>query len=450
MTTCSAGSQRVASIALAPASSTISSSSPPASRWATWRRSLFSLIATLWIVPNAEAAVATPILHFYHPDHLGSSNVITDGTGQAVEVDAYTPYGGLSSHTGPADVPQKFTGQRLDTSTGLYFYNTRYYDPSLGRFTSPDPFVQDPSDPQTLNRYSYVGNNPVNYVDPSGYNFWHEFFAILIGISFAVATGDPYYGYAAYQATKREMDESSGTGEAIVRTYAVMAAMTYAYGPVDIDPERDRRTKREDAIRAANDTHQFLDAAYGTHAEEAAQAVAQNLGVSAGRAREEITKALVSPLGTNITNSALRGAADRLSQLPTRPLGISTGAGLAGTGELGDEAAGVLSRSPVNDLKGAGNALSIALTVNEVHQTFQDPNLTLQQQNERAGTQVGALVGKLTAGALIGGGIGLAAEALGAAGGPLTFGIIVVGSGLASAKIDAVKTERLRRRGLLH
>jgi hypothetical protein len=149
--------------------------------------------------------------------------------------------------------------------------------------------------------------------------------------------------------------------------------------------------------------------------------------------------------GLNITNAALRRGADVLSQLPSRPLGVATGAGLAGTGELGDEAAGVLSRSPVNALKGLGTPLSIGLTVNEVHQTFQDPNLTLEQQNQRAGIQVGALVGKLGTGALIRTGVGLAAGALGiATGGPLAFGIIAVGSGLAATGIDAAKTQLLR------
>jgi len=47
--------------------------------------------------------------------------------------------------------------------------NGRVYDPELGRFLSPDPFIQDPLDPQNFNRYSYVGNNPLSFVDPSGF-----------------------------------------------------------------------------------------------------------------------------------------------------------------------------------------------------------------------------------------------------------------------------------------
>jgi RHS repeat-associated protein len=78
-----------------------------------------------------------------------------------------------------------FTGQRLD-GTGLYYYNARYYDPTIGRFISPDTVVQSPANPQTLNRYSYCLNNPLKYTDPSGRIV--TFFGI--DISYAMATGD--------------------------------------------------------------------------------------------------------------------------------------------------------------------------------------------------------------------------------------------------------------------
>ena len=64
---------------------------------------------------------------------------------------------------------RRYTGQRLDAATGLYFYNARYYDPGLARFTQPDTIVPNPGDPQSLNRYSYAGNNPLRYTDPSGH-----------------------------------------------------------------------------------------------------------------------------------------------------------------------------------------------------------------------------------------------------------------------------------------
>ena len=148
--------------------------------------SLVDALAT-WFAPKAEASVGVTI-HYFHTDHLGSSNVITDSTGTAVEVSEYTPYGSFSpASPGPRVTSHGFTGQRLDSSTGLYFYNARYYDPQLGRFTQPDSIVQDYADPQTLNRYSYARNNPLIYVDPSGHFFWFIFAAIAAIVHAAAA-----------------------------------------------------------------------------------------------------------------------------------------------------------------------------------------------------------------------------------------------------------------------
>ena len=113
----------------------------------------------------------TPSPSYFHPDHLGSTSVLTNAQGMAEEHNSYRPYGQLHTHTGTADVAYKYTGQERDPSTGLYFYNARYYDPALGRFISPDTIVESPLHPQTLNRYAYAGNNPVLYNDPTGHCF---------------------------------------------------------------------------------------------------------------------------------------------------------------------------------------------------------------------------------------------------------------------------------------
>ena len=65
---------------------------------------------------------------------------------------------------------KKFTGQQEEgTALGLYDYGARFYSTALGRFLSPDPLVgYDPGDPQKINRYSYVHNNPLRYTDPTG------------------------------------------------------------------------------------------------------------------------------------------------------------------------------------------------------------------------------------------------------------------------------------------
>jgi RHS repeat-associated protein len=76
-------------------------------------------------------------------------------------------FGDCRISTDTSGTDRLFTGQRLDT-TGLYYYNARYYDPEIGRFISADTIVANPANPQYFNRYSYVLNNPLKYTDPSG------------------------------------------------------------------------------------------------------------------------------------------------------------------------------------------------------------------------------------------------------------------------------------------
>jgi RHS repeat-associated protein len=85
----------------------------------------------------------------------------------------YLPYGETASdHSSGSDVvTRKFTGQELDEETGLYNYGARYYDPALGRFLSADSIVPSLADGQSFNRYSYVRDNPIVYVDPTGHFF---------------------------------------------------------------------------------------------------------------------------------------------------------------------------------------------------------------------------------------------------------------------------------------
>ena len=108
---------------------------------------------------------------YFHPDHLGSTSVLTDSNGVSEQDVAYYPYGDTRSNAGTADVPYKYTGKEQDSSTGLYFYEARYYDPVLGRFISADTIVPSITDAQSLNRYSYARNNPILYNDPSGHFF---------------------------------------------------------------------------------------------------------------------------------------------------------------------------------------------------------------------------------------------------------------------------------------
>ena len=109
---------------------------------------------------------------FYHNDHLGGINVITNIFAVLVQLDEYDPWGSVSRSEGNVEETKRFTGKELDPESGLYYYGGRYYDAQLARFVSPDPFVPQPGNPQSFNRYSYTINNPQIYIDPSGHWFW--------------------------------------------------------------------------------------------------------------------------------------------------------------------------------------------------------------------------------------------------------------------------------------
>ncbi len=106
-------------------------------------------------------------VYYLHGDHLGSVSDVTSATGGRIAQERYYPYGRV--RWGSAPTSYNFTGQRLDQSTGLLFFQARYYDPDLRRFLQPDTIVPEPGNPQSLNRYSYALGNPLKYTDPTGH-----------------------------------------------------------------------------------------------------------------------------------------------------------------------------------------------------------------------------------------------------------------------------------------
>lgn len=133
-------------------------------------------------------------------DHLGSSRIVTDSNQAVLARHDYLPFGEeiqtsigsrstITGYTTLDPIRQKFTAKERDTESGLDYFLARYYSSPQGRFTSPDEFpggIVDPftgqqaasagplpyadiADPQTLNKYSYVRNNPLRYTDPDGH-----------------------------------------------------------------------------------------------------------------------------------------------------------------------------------------------------------------------------------------------------------------------------------------
>ena len=123
-----------------------------------------------------DRSAGTDDTHYLHRDHLGSIDTITDQNGAVVEKLSFDAFGKRRLSTWNNGLPtivsnntRGFTGHEMLDAVGLIHMNGRVYDPLLGRFLSADPFVQFPKNMQSLNRYSYVLNNPLSYTDPSGF-----------------------------------------------------------------------------------------------------------------------------------------------------------------------------------------------------------------------------------------------------------------------------------------
>lgn len=99
---------------------------------------------------------------FYHQNHQGTVVAISDATGAVTQKYTYDAYGASSDTT--LGQPFRYTGRRLDPETGLFYYRARYYSPAMGRFMQVDPIRYAAG----MNTHAYVGNDPMNFNDPSG------------------------------------------------------------------------------------------------------------------------------------------------------------------------------------------------------------------------------------------------------------------------------------------
>ncbi|WP_339061227.1 peptidoglycan-binding protein [Tepidibacillus marianensis] len=107
-------------------------------------------------------------LMYYNDDALGNVMDITDHLGERVMSYRYDAFGNLFNNMAAPYNATGYTGKTYDAKAGLMDYGARWYSPSNGRFISEDTFTGYLGQTQSLNRYSYAQNNPMNLIDPTG------------------------------------------------------------------------------------------------------------------------------------------------------------------------------------------------------------------------------------------------------------------------------------------
>jgi RHS repeat-associated protein len=147
--------------------------------------------------PGALQNVAT---FFYAWDHLGTVRLVSNQDRTMLERHDYEPFGvELRPVLNQTQNTHQFTGHERDQASGYDYMHFRFYGSTMGRFMKPDAIPGKPRDPQSLNLYTYVQNNPINRVDPLGLNWfliegkwqWHK------GDRYTVGSGDTAKTYTS-------------------------------------------------------------------------------------------------------------------------------------------------------------------------------------------------------------------------------------------------------------
>jgi RHS repeat-associated protein len=169
----------------------IASSTVSGAKYSTTTEYIFnkdSLVSTIDQQISYGAATGTAQTSYIHPDHLGSTNVITNASGTVASTKDYYPFGSVRVNSGSASLARGYIGEFSDQSN-LSYLNARYMEPSRGQFLSQEPIylaIGDANqvaqlskfdqqiylnDPQQLNSYSYARNNPIARKDANGKQF---------------------------------------------------------------------------------------------------------------------------------------------------------------------------------------------------------------------------------------------------------------------------------------
>ncbi|OXA82170.1 hypothetical protein B0A58_00330 [Flavobacterium branchiophilum NBRC 15030 = ATCC 35035] len=192
-----------------------------------------------FLTPPSGAGGLETEQYFFHPDHLGSSNYITNFVGEVSQHSEYFAFGEtfIEEHKNSHNSPYKFNGKELDEESGLYYYGARYYDPRISIWASVDKPLIDGKylsfehdggvlNSFNLNSYAYCRQSPVVLFDPDGNQYNNSILLDKVSITrYAAANGAAYkYTETFYKftpATAHLLSLVSGVNENNIKNVKV-------------------------------------------------------------------------------------------------------------------------------------------------------------------------------------------------------------------------------------
>ena len=176
---------------------------------------------------------------YFHSDHLGSTRLVTDSSGQPTYESDYKPFGQEANATGTEKYA--FTGQYSEADIGLYYFGARWYDASLGRFISEDPLKGSMISSQSQNPYVYCMNNPLRYVDPTGMLLTDD--PGHVDGYLQTYYGGEYHYYSAMDGNCNVSGESYNYKDADAQRKTFEEEYNRLYGPKQTEPSTTKSEK---------------------------------------------------------------------------------------------------------------------------------------------------------------------------------------------------------------
>jgi RHS repeat-associated protein len=134
---------------------------------------------------------------YYHYDGQMSTRQLTDASATPIDAYTYEAFGTLLTSPALSTNEYRYIGEQYDSHVSMYYLRARYYDPGIGRFSTPDPLLRQAAMTLLDHHYVYSENSPIVYADPTGLNPYNIAGIMLAGVLVAMI------GYLSYLSYKR-------------------------------------------------------------------------------------------------------------------------------------------------------------------------------------------------------------------------------------------------------
>jgi RHS repeat-associated protein len=210
------------------------------------------------IKENINNAANESLQYWYHSNHLGSTNYVTDVNGKVVQYIEYLPFGEVFMEQ-RTDYSSQFTfnGKELDQETGLMYYGARYYDPQTYQWLGVDPKADKYPG---LSGYNYCLNNPIVYSDPNGQwasksGFYVHQGANAVGLAYSYISNFKTNSFTDLSVKNKALDDATDWADADIHQ---TAAKSYMHGMSDgriyqSNPELAKLVAKSDADKYVRD-----------------------------------------------------------------------------------------------------------------------------------------------------------------------------------------------------